>query len=207
MVALGLIGLGLTWTLMIDWWWVAVEAVGDNATWTLQVSLHILWFTRHRCWKLPSAARSSNPSVMFNPKRVRQGVLAFRWYRRLARGMNRRMVVQSFDGSLQVGLGSPDQTALVVGWVNLMMGWWLQERIAPKAEIPPQWRIDPDWDRIGIRCRLASRVKIKGWMIAAAIAETCPLGLHAVTVRARRQISWQKFRQTFITPGNIQSRD
>lgn len=195
------------WALWLDWWWAEVAVSGTDLVWKLDLTVHACGIRRHRTWRLPSAARSGQPATAFDPGAIRDGILAFRLYRRFVHGLTHRISVEWFECDIRLGLGDPSHTAMAVAWVNLVMGWWLGTKIASKAVLPPKWRVDADWNRIGIQGRMASRIKIKGWMMVQAVLEVAQFGLRDVLGRARRQISWHRLRRIFTMSANIPSRD
>jgi len=202
----GAVGLYLVWVLLIEWWWLEVDLQTSDGSWTMQCTLHVPGIFHRRRWQVPSTTHGATPSLAFTARRIQGALLIFRRFRHVATGLRRRLVVDRFDASLQVGLGNAQLTAMVVGWADWLVGWWIHAEVGSRAAVPPQWTVTPDWNRQGIHAHLTCRIKIKGWMLLGPATQSGLLEIEQKFAIARRQVLWQKLQRTFTRRGNIRSK-
>lgn len=203
--------IALAW-VMWAWWWAEIQISGTNRDWTLSLAVGFLRWQPRLVWTLPQTGPTGLSGPTLDAKVINRALIALRVYRRWASIIARYMHIDWFELELDLGLGSPHYTGLVVGWVNIAVSWWLQAIIQPMSASPPRWQIRQDFDRLTISARVSTRFKMRGWMVVYAAAAATWLGLTIVAKRtARRRDLWQRIRQTFTpatsTRANIRLRD
>lgn len=152
--------------LLASYWSATVEVKGADARWRVRAEGRIGGIAVFGAWEASSPAAASHPGMAFDPKRVSEGIAAFRIYRYGLEDLWRHLRFDQVEVEAAVGLGSPARTAWAVGALSGILGWWLDERVAPRATEPPVWRIEPDWTRWTVQGRIRSRIRIRGWSLA-----------------------------------------
>ncbi len=140
----------------------AVQVSGQNVQWTVGFRASVLGWSKSRSWRVPmTAAQKAKPTTGWDPKRVAQGVAAFKIYRHFIEVLWAKTSVSDFSCVLHLGLPEASNTAVMTGLLNNLLGPWVTLHIAPKSSIRPVYGIYPSWDRMQIHGEFTATLRFR----------------------------------------------
>ncbi len=158
-----------------------ISVSGTGRDWSMAYASRFLGWRGGFSWKVPmSPAQSAKPTTGFDPKKVHKGMKMLRVFSRFTALLWKRTVVDEFSCVIHMGIDDASSTALLVGFVNNILGPWVSLRIAPQCTAAPEYGIYPLWDRAGISADFHATLKFRLFDISSA------------AVRALGQVAFRK---------------
>lgn len=146
---------GLSWRPLFVKFWVQ----GDALTWVMGFHVDWVWWHFGESWLVPQTpAAHASPGMSFDPSRVRDGLCVLSWFRHLIHRAWPRVRVTEFICEGAVGFGDASDTAMTVGALSSLVGWWVVYHILPQmGHTPPRIHVEPQWDQPTLRLQFRTR--------------------------------------------------
>ncbi len=185
-LALLALGVGLAWQPMFVTFWVR----GHTLTWVMGFQVHWLWWHFGDDWLIPQTpAAHASGGMSFDPSLVKDGLWVVSWYRSFLQRAWSSVRFTRCDCHATIGLGEASDTALAIGAISALLGWWLVHRILPQAGTTrPSVKVEPNWNQADFHFHLATQFWFRpSFMTVAA--------LHSLVAEIRDGVRPHKLRR------------
>lgn len=148
----------------------------QNLTMVLTVNVKFTGLHKEMSWQLPARAPEVDspppPRFKLSMAVIHRAIWALRRFDELTDSLWRRIRVTRFDLACRIGIGDAAKTALLVGYLDEVLAWWVQVRIAPRAVLAPSWVVEPVWDGPVLDLNFTSIILVRASDIILAVVST-----------------------------------
>ncbi|MCY0907016.1 MAG: hypothetical protein OWR62_01355 [Sulfobacillus thermotolerans] len=139
-----------------------IEVTGRGRSWAMAYTGQFLAWRSRYAWTVPmTPAQHVKPMTGFDPKKVHRGVKFLKVYSRFVRKLWDSTTVEKFSCVVHLGVNEASSTALLVGFLNNVIGPWVSLRIAPQCESWPEYGVYPLWDQMGLTAHIRATVRFR----------------------------------------------
>lgn len=138
----------------------------------LSTAVHYSRIHRSRTWTLPVRPprhHAAKTHFHVTPELLDEAVWAYGVLNRTMDALWHRMHIQSFELRAAIGFGDASRTAVWTGRATDLLAWWIGMRVAPRADQPPRFVVEPNWDHPGISAHFTSIIRVQPSDIILAI--------------------------------------